>query len=123
MVLYSRDFNIIIPITAQENIRDVERKMTQHFGGVTALPLAKGYWTDSTGKLHEDENLLLSSVRDYSKTENPYKTLHEDEDFMQGLAHDIGKKTHQQSVFWHEDLVAKCSFVEIQPQKKLEKVV
>jgi hypothetical protein len=125
MVLYARDFKLIIPITAQENIRDVERKMTEHFGGVSAFPLVKGYWSDPKGKLYEDENILLSSVRDYSKSEHPYIQLHQDEEFMQKLAQDIGEKTNQQSIFVEEDLVAKCSFVNIHPsaEKRLEKVV
>jgi hypothetical protein len=126
MVMYARDFKLIIPITAQENIRDVERKMSEHFGGVSTFPLVKGYWVDpDTHKLVEDENLMLSSVRDYSKQEHPYTKLHQDEEFMESLAKEVGAKTHQKSILVEEDLVAKCTFVEIHPKarEKYEQVV
>ena len=122
MVIYARDFKLIIPITAQENIRDVEKKMTQHFGGATSYPFVRGYEMHQ-GKLVEDENILISSIRDYRNTEHPYTQLHEDEEFMQNLAKEVGEKTKQRTILLSEDLVAKCSFVEIHPQKRLEKVI
>jgi hypothetical protein len=118
--VYPRQFRLIMPIAAQDIIRDVERKMSAHFGGVTEISPARGWWVDPNKKLIEDDNIMLFSVR--SEAEHPYIQHRKDEEFMHALAEEIGEKTNQESVLQIEDMVSRCNFVPIK-HGELEKVV
>jgi hypothetical protein len=125
--MYGRDFKLVVPIASQKILRDTERKMIQHFGGVSVFPIVKGFWVDQkTHKMYEDDNLVMSSTKSY-EGEHPIVEHQKDWKFMSDLAQEVGRKTHQKSMFLEEDLVWKCKFIEIQSRRrgkeKLEKVV
>lgn len=125
--MYARDFKIVVPIASQRILRDIEKKMAQHFGGVSVYPIVRGFWVDTKSKAHrmyEDENLVMVSTKEY-KGEHPIIEHQKDDRFMDALAEDVRRKTHQQSVFEEEELVGRVKFVEALPRKKkiLEKVI
>jgi len=125
--MYGRDFKLVVPIASQKILRDTEKKMIQHFGGVSVFPIVKGFWVDQkTHKMYEDDNLVMSSTKSY-EGEHPIVEHQKDWKFMSDLAQEVGRKTHQKTMFLEEDLVGKCKFIEIQSRRrgkeKLEKVV
>jgi hypothetical protein len=123
--MYGRSFKLVIPITLQGTIRSAEKSMAKHFGGVTAIPIAKGYWVNKKGKIIEDENLVLSSARDYTPFEHPQNKHREDQTYMEHLAQRLGRTTRQKYMMLEEDLVGTLKMIEIHRKmaKRLEKVV
>lgn len=123
--MYSRDFKIVVPIASQRILRDAEKKMAEHFGGVSVYPIVRGFWVDTKSKAHrmyEDENLVMVSTKEY-KGQHPILEHQKDERFMDALAEDVRRKTHQKSIFEEEGLVGRVKFIEAHPRRKLEKVI
>jgi hypothetical protein len=124
--MYSRDFKIVVPIASQRILRDTEKKMAEHFGGVSVYPIVRGFWVDTKSKAHrmyEDENLVMVSTKEY-KGQHPILEHQKDERFMDILAEDVRRKTHQKSIFEEEGLVGRVKFIEARPKRKmLEKMI
>jgi hypothetical protein len=125
--MYARDFKLVVPISSQKILRDTEKKMAEHFGGVSVYPIVRGFWVDTKSKSHkmyEDDNLVMVSTKEY-KGEHPILEHQKDEHFMDELAQDVGRKTKQKEIFEEEELVGRVKFIVIHPKRRkmLEKVV
>jgi len=120
MVMYERDFKIIVPRTSVKNIEFVAKNMSHQFGGVTLHPQIRGLWVDAKGKLVADNNIMFFSSRDFEGRKNREKILRDDRKFMKKLALDIGRKTKQDAIWIEEDIIKDVSFVHIPKNKRLK---
>lgn len=135
--MYDREFKLIVPekyakgrlkiVTPTSTIKKIEKTMASHFGGVSIYPRIKGFWYDKTSKkMVEDDNILFSSVKEYSKSKHPMTEHMKDERFMEKLAKEVGRKTKQKAMLVEEDLVGKCSIIPIKQlheRRHLERVI
>ncbi len=120
--MYAREWKMVVPIAFQDILRDVERKMSQHFDGTTVFTNVRGYWIDpDTKRLEEDDAIMVTSTRD---CEHPIRQHRIDEEFMNDLAKKVGQATHQKYMYLQEDPVVKCSIIPIAAaEKKLSQVL
>ena len=135
--MYDREFKLIVPekyqkghykiVTPVSIIKKIEKTMATHFNGVSIYPKIKGFWYDKdTRKMVQDDNIIFSSVKEYSKSEHPMTDHMKDERFMEKLAKEVGRKTRQKAMLVEEDLVGKCSIIPIRQlheRRHLEKII
>ena len=113
MKINDREYRIIIPKwdnsgrkIATEEIEKIAKKMTEHFGGVTVFPSVLGCWKDEErDRIVCEENAIFSSFRDTETTPNWEEQKRKDEEFVRGLAKELGVRFGQGAVLISEDKV------------------
>jgi len=108
MEINDREFRLIIPKydndlhkIKTEEVKEIAKEMSKHFGGVTVYPSVLGCWKDTeTGKLQCEENIVITATRDSENTKNYEEQLKKDREKMEKLAEIYGKRFGQKSVMW-----------------------
>lgn len=125
MIINDREYKIIIPKwdnsgrkIRPDELEDIGKKMSEHFGGVTIFPSVLGCWKDPEGKLQCEENAVFSSFSDSESFENWEMQKKIDEEFIKNLAEDLGKRFGQESIVIAENKV-EVNFIKGKYQKEL----
>ena len=112
MEINDREFRLIIPkfdndlhkIKAEE-IEEIAKEMSEHFGGVTVYPSVLGCWKNpKTGELQCEENVVITAVRDSENTKNYEEQLKKDREKVEKIAKRYGKRFGQESVLWGRNI-------------------
>lgn len=125
MIINDREYKIIVPKwdnsgrkIRPDELEDIGKKMSEHFGGVTIIPSVLGCWKSPEGKLQCEENAIFSSFRDSESSENWEMQKRIDEEFIKNIARSLGERFGQESVIIAEDKV-EVSFIKGEYQKEL----
>jgi len=124
-MINDREYKLIVPkwdnsgrkIKAEE-LEEIGKKMSEHFGGVTIIPSVLGCWKTPEGKLQCEENVLFSSFRDSESVRDWERQKRIDEEFVRNLARRLGERFGQESVLIAEDKV-EVTFIKGRYEKEL----
>jgi len=111
-IINDREYRIIVPKwdnsgrrIKSEEIKDIARRISEHFGGVTIFPSVLGCWKEGENLICE-ENLVIDVSRDSETAKKPWQEqIKEDEKFIFDLAKKLGERFGQYSVMVSENKV------------------
>ena len=112
-MINDREYRIIVPKwdnsgrkIKSEEIEEIAKEISEHFGGVSIIPSILGCWKDEKrNKLVCEENLVFSTYRDSEGVKDWGKQKKIDEEFIRSLAKKLGERFGQESVLIGEDKV------------------
>ncbi|MCD6408368.1 hypothetical protein J7L87_04885 [bacterium] len=125
MLINDREYRLIVPKwdnsgrkIKSEEIEEIAKRMSDHFGGVSIIPSILGCWKNEEGKLICEENLVFQAYRDSESVRDWERQKKIDEEFVNSIAKELGKRFGQESVLISEDKV-EVNFVEGKYRKEL----
>ena len=125
MLINDREYRLIVPKwdnsgrkIKSEEIEEIAKRMSDHFGGVSIIPSILGCWKNEEGKLICEENLVFQTYRDRESVRDWERQKKIDEEFVNSIAKELGKRFGQESVLIGEDKV-EVNFVEGKYRKEL----
>lgn len=118
-----RVFKIIVPIWKQEVIEGIAKRMSHRFGGVTIIPMTRGFWTKDGRNIYDD-SVLMFSARDIKHGDDHRMIFANDWRFMEGLAGDVGRIMGQDAVYIEQDIARDVAFIpKTSGAKKIAEVI